>query len=123
MNYLFLLETASDLCQKTKVVWTIFGYIVWAIKIAVPLLLIISGMIVMAKAVMSKEEKEIKSAQQHLIKKVIAAVIVYLIISLTGVVVGLVGGPDWENDCYDCVLHPFKTGCGIISDGSKTDLE
>lgn len=123
MNYLFLLETASNLCETTKPVWTIFGYIVWGIKIAVPLLLIISGMIVMAKAVMSKEEKEIKSAQQHLVKKVIAAVIVYLIISITGVVVGLVGGPDWDNSCYDCVFHPFRDGCNIISDDSKTDLK
>ncbi len=120
MNYLFLLETSSDMCAKTTAIWTIFGYIIWAIKVVVPLLLIVSGMIVMAKAVMSKEEKEIKSAQQHLIKKVIAAVIVYLIITLTGVIVSLVGGPDWNNACYNCVFHPFGENCGIIT--KDTDL-
>lgn len=122
MNYLFLLETASNLCETTKPVWTIFGYIVWGIKIAVPLLLIISGMITMAHAVMEKDEKAIKSAQSLLVKKVIAAVIVYLIISITGVVVGLVGGPNWDNSCYNCVFHPFKGNCDIISTGSNTDL-
>ena len=78
------------MCEDLKVVWTLFGYVIWAIKVVVPLLLIISGMITMAKAVMEKDEKKIKDAQNLLIKKVIAAVIVYLVITVTKVVIGLV---------------------------------
>lgn len=46
------------MCESLKVVWTLFGYVIWAIKVVVPLLLIISGMITMAKAVMEKDEKK-----------------------------------------------------------------
>lgn len=114
MNYLFLLDETT-VCSATEPVWTIFGYIIWAIKIVVPLLLIVSGMIVMAKAVMSKEEKEIKSAQQHLVKKVIAAVIVYLIITITGVIVKLVSNNvSWDDSCYRCVWDPFS--CHLTND-------
>lgn len=113
MNYLFLLDETT-MCSDTEPVWTIFGYIIWAIKIVVPLLLIVSGMIVMAKAVMSKEEKEIKSAQQHLVKKVIAAVIVYLIITITGVIVKLVSNVSWDDSCYSCVWDPFS--CHLTND-------
>lgn len=112
MNYLFLLESTSTMCDKLSTVWTIFGYIIWAIKVVVPILLIISGMITMAKAVMEKDEKAIKSAQQLLIKKVIAAVIVYLVIVLTGVIINLVADDSWET-CAKCAFHPFSNGCGI----------
>ncbi len=113
MNYLFLLnETTTSMCDKLSVVWTIFGYIIWAIKVVVPLLLIISGMITMAKAVMEKDEKKIKDAQKLLVQKVIAAVIVYLVIVLTGVIVNLVADDNWKT-CANCAFHPFSSGCGI----------
>lgn len=108
MNYLFLL----GMCEDLNVVWTIFGYVIWGIKVVVPLLLIISGMITMAHAVMEKDEKKIKDAQNLLVKKVIAAVIVYLVIVLTGVVVGLVADNSWKT-CANCAFHPFSDGCGF----------
>ncbi|HBP13084.1 MAG TPA: hypothetical protein DD613_03360 [Firmicutes bacterium] len=116
MNYLFLLGMCSDL----SVVWTIFGYIIWGIKVVVPLLLIISGMITMAHAVMEKDEKKIKDAQKLLVQKIIAAVIVYLVIALTGVIVSLVASGDWQS-CANCAFHPFdkSAGCGI----TKTPIE
>lgn len=105
------------MCEKLKVVWTLFGYVIWAIKVVVPLLLIISGMITMAKAVMEKKEDDIKKAQNLLIKKVIAAVIVYLVITVTKVVIGLVAVGDWET-CVECAFKPFSGNCGF----DKTDI-
>ena len=115
MKYLFLLETETTVCDSLIPVWTIFGYVIWGIKIVVPLLLIVSGMITMAHAVMEKDEKKIKDAQNLLVKKVIAAVIVYLVITITGVVVKLVSGPDYR-DCADCAFNPFGKSCTIIEE-------
>ena len=100
------------MCEELKVVWTLFGYVIWAIKVVVPLLLI-----TMAKAVMEKDEKKIKDAQNLLIKKVIAAVIVYLVITVTKVVIGLVATGDWET-CVECAFNPFSGNCGF----DKTDI-
>lgn len=99
-------------CGELNVVWTLFGYIIWGIKVVVPLLLIISGMITMAKAVMEKDEKKIKDAQNLLVKKVIAAVIVYLVITITKVVIGLVATDDWKA-CVECAFSPFGANCGF----------
>ena len=99
------------MCESLKVVWTLFGYVIWAIKVVVPLLLIISGMITMAKAVMEKDEKKIKDAQNLLIKKVIAAVIVYLVI------ISLVATGDWET-CVECAFNPFSGNCEFV----RTDI-
>lgn len=101
-------------CEDLKVVWTLFGYVIWAIKVVVPLLLIVSGMITMAKAVMEKKDSE---AQKLLIKKVIAAVIVYLVITVTKVVIGLVADGDWET-CVECAFNPFSGNCEF----DKTDI-
>lgn len=110
MNLFYFL----GMCEDLSPVWTIFGYVIWGIKVVVPLLLIITGMITMAHAVMEKDEKAIKNAQNLLIKKVIAAVIVYLVIMLTGVVVNLVADSSWKT-CAKCAFSPFDTsaGCGI----------
>lgn len=104
------------MCEDLKVVWTLFGYVIWAIKVVVPLLLIISGMITMAKAVMEKKRMILKSSESFN-KKVIAAVIVYLVITVTKVVIGLVATGDWET-CVECAFNPFSGNCGF----DKTDI-
>ena len=101
------------MCESLKVVWTLFGYVIWAIKVVVPLLLIISGMITMAKAVMEKKEDDIKKAQNLLIK----TVIVYLVITVTKVVISLVATGDWET-CVECAFNPFSGNCEFV----RTDI-
>ena len=112
-NMFSLATSSTELCTTLGPVWTIFGYIIFAIKIVVPLLLIVTGMIALAKAVMQQDEKEIKKAQGVLISKLITAVLVYLVITITGVVVGLVSKEDWEG-CAKCAFSPFTAGCEIV---------
>ncbi len=111
MNMFYLLD-GIDICGDLSMVWTIFGYIILAIQIVVPLLLIVSGMITMAQAVMQKDEKKIKEAQSLLVKKLIAAVICFLIIAVTKMVVRLVANDSWVG-CAKCALSPFEEGCGF----------
>ena len=61
---LFSFAADIDICNGLAPVWTIFGYIIIGIQIVVPLLLIISGMITMAQAVMGKKDDDIKKAQK-----------------------------------------------------------
>lgn len=116
MNLFYLLADI-DICNGLAPVWTIFGYIVLAIQIVVPLLLIITGMITMAKAVMAQDEKKIKEAQNLLVKKVIAAVIAFLIIALTKMIVNLVSKNNNWSSCAKCVFDVNEAGCGINPDG------
>lgn len=115
MNLFYL--GAPAICTTLAPVWTIFGYVIFGIKVVVPLLLIVYGMIGMAKAVMGKDEKEIKAAQNLLVKRLIAAALVYLVITITGIVVNLVADDTWKG-CANCAFHPFNTesGCGIANE-------
>lgn len=112
LNMFYILKDTLDVCGGLTDVWTIIGYIIFAIQVVVPLLLIISGMITMAQAVMKQDEKDIKKAQSLLVKKIIAAVIVFLIIAITKIVVSLVAKGNWES-CVNCALHPFDDACGF----------
>jgi len=112
MNLFYLMKTSAEVCNDLIPVWTVFGYIIFAIKIIVPLLLIVFGMITMAKAVMGKDDKEIKAARNILVQRLIAAVLVYLVITIVGVVINLVADSSWKN-CTECAFSPFGKGCYI----------
>lgn len=68
---------------------TITVLVVNLIKIAIPIILIIFGMLDLAKAVMSNDEKEMKGAQTKLIKRVIYAVAVFLVVSIVQLLFGV----------------------------------
>lgn len=70
------------------------------IQIIIPILLIIWGTIDLGKAVVASKEDDIKKAQGMLIKRIIAAVIVFLLVLLTMFITGLVGGTEWKS-CWD----------------------
>lgn len=108
----------DNFCSSLVPVWTILGYVIFGIKVVVPILLIISGMIDLAQAVMKQDEKDIKKAQSLLVKKLIAAVLVYLVITIVTIVVGLVSSDNWDT-CTTCALHPFDEVEITNEDGSK----
>ena len=64
-----------------------------AIQIGVPIILIIVGMFDMGKAITQQKEDEIKKAQSLLVKKAIAAGLVFLMFSIVQLVVSVVS-PD-----------------------------
>ena len=105
-------------CSQLIPVWTVVGYVIFAIKIVVPLLLIVTGMITLAQAVMKQKAEEIKTAQQLLIKKIIAAVLVFFVVTIVTLIVNLVSdGADWKS-CAQCATNPFKPeyNCSLTVD-------
>ena len=100
-------EDAQALCGELEPVLKIVGIVVWGIKVVVPIILILVGMLDLAKAVTEKSEDKIKEAQQKLIKRAIAAVLVFLVVTFVSLLMGLIGGKDYES-CKECILHPFR---------------
>lgn len=87
------------MCENQDLL-TIIGIakkILTILQIAIPIALLIFGTMDLGKAVMAGDEKEIKAATGVLIKRVIAAVAVFLLILIVSVVTGWVGGDEWKN--------------------------
>ena len=81
--------------------------IILAIQIAVPVILVIFGMLDLLKAMTSAKEDEIKKGQQILVKRTITAVLIFFIIAVVKVIVGLAAGSESTKimDCASCFLN------------------
>ena len=104
--------TAAGFCAQTKEVWQFVGWIVTIIKVIVPVILIIIGIIAFGKAVIASDDKEIKTAVSGLIKKFIIAVVIFFIPAIVKALFFAITStqdvrPDSEV-CINCVTSPRR---------------
>jgi uncharacterized membrane protein YjgN (DUF898 family) len=96
----------------------VISMIILIIKIVVPILLIIFGMIDLAKAVMAQKEDEIKKGQQTFIKRLIAAIIVFFVITIVQMIINFVSNDNDDiGSCFKCFVNGEANACTV--DGSK----
>lgn len=121
-----MLFLASDFCSKSAGVWQLVGKVLVVFKIAIPLLLIIFGMVDLGKAVIGSKEDDIKKATNSLIRRAIAAIVIFFIPTIVGAIFGLVSGFSENEDdykvCENCLVHPYKSegdnACQCAKDSS-----
>ncbi len=96
MDLIYMLDAAdSTLCEGIlipNVIFNAVSTIIKGIKIIVPVLLIIWGMMDFAKSVVAKKEEDIKKYQKAFVSRLISALIVFLIIFIVQLAVNLVSG-------------------------------
>ena len=91
----------------------IIALIVLFIQVFVPILLIVWGMLDLGKAVMAQKEDEIKKGQNTFIKRLVAAAILFFVVTIVRFLVSIVGDNDSENitGCIDSILGCESTSC------------
>lgn len=111
-----VLMGAEYTCGGTNLVFSgTFPYmvstVILIIKIAVPILLIIFGMLDLGKAVVASKEDEIKKGQNLFIKRAISAVIVFFVIQIVQIIVRFVSGNDASvANCFNCFINGTSAG-------------
>ena len=103
INFLEVSKTCSNIANGQ--IGDVIRIVYSGIKIGVPIILIIVGMIDMGKAIAQQKEDEIKKAQSLLVKKAIAALIVFLMFNGVQILVGAVGG---DSNCMNLILNGQK---------------
>ena len=101
------IQTTTDFCNGLFDVVVLLRNVVTLLQWAIPIGLVLFGMLDLGKAVIAGKEDEMKKAQGTLIQRVIYAIAIFLIITIVTFVVGLVGGPDWKT-CWEDVLDGVK---------------
>jgi len=92
------------------------------IKIVVPILLIIFGMLDLGKAVVASKEDEIKKGQHTFIKRVITAVIVFFVIQIVQLLVSFVSNRDQNiSRCFNCFVNGKIADNGCIATSKSMD--
>ncbi|MBE6160161.1 MAG: hypothetical protein E7157_03850 [Lactobacillales bacterium] len=92
------------------------------LKLLIPVILIVMGMIDFTQAMMSSEEKKMKDSQKKFINRLIAGVVIFLIMAVVQFVFRKIGTTtSYKNgfvNCIDCVLNGSTGACG----GGTNDL-
>ena len=123
----------------------VFSIIMTVIRIIIPILIVIMGMISYLKTVMSgKPEDDFKKSLKQLINSIIAAAVIFLIVSIINFVVGISAGKDNSaSSCLSCMVNPdrcqkvekkenicpgligqeYDENCNAISDPHKKEKE
>ena len=93
--------------------------IVVAIQIVVPILLIIWGMIDFAKAIIGQDEDKIKAGQKLFMKRLIAAVLVFLIVTIVQLLINIAASVAEGDDSGTDVNSVWGCAQSLISGQSS----
>ena len=114
-------ESISTFCSKTAGLLQYVGYALTIFKIAIPLIIIIFGMMDFGKAVVAEKDDEIKKNAIKLGRRAIAGVIIFFIPS---VIIWLFKTiPGYKADefavCETCLLKPTAKQCNSAATEAK----
>lgn len=89
------------------------GYVVFILKIVIPLIIIIFGVMDLAKAIVADDEKVIKKQTIKLSKRIALGVAIFFIPTLINYIFSLVGEfsqtiKEKQEICFNCVIYPNK---------------
>ncbi len=110
-------ECGSAGIEFTGMIPNAVSLIVKIIWVVVPVLLVIFGLLDLAKAVVAQKEDEIKKGQQTLIKRIVAAVIVFFVIFIVQTIIRFVSGEDdTVMSCFNCFVNGEvgNNGCSLV---------
>lgn len=110
-----LFNVLDNICVKvlgdngiSQTLADMIGYVYTGVKVVIPILLILFGMIELGKAITAQKEDEIKKAQGSFFKKLILAVMVFLVFTIVQFVVGFAGedtqdGQESNQSVWGCI--------------------
>ncbi len=114
---------SSAFCKNSANIWAIIGYIILVIKILIPLILIIIGMIDLGKAIVSNDEKAISKSATSLLKRFIAAVLVFFVPTIISAIFNAIKIGDLNssdaNICVQCVTNVMGEFTVYVVDNGK----
>lgn len=106
--------TQDSFCFKTSAIWQFVGYGLFALKIAVPLIIIVFGIIDFAKAVTSSDDNAIKKSAMSLFKRLIVGIVIFFVPTIINLVFNLIDNVadlTGIDGCRICLLDPNDGVC------------
>ena len=120
-----MLIMAPSFCSSLAPIWQIIGWVLWVFKIAIPIIIIVFGMIDLGKAVVASKDDEIKKSVKSLVMRAIAGIVIFFIPTLVGAIFSLVGefgSDEYQAEyaiCKECITHPGDEECQTAVDNAS----
>lgn len=110
LNFLDDATTAlncADISQgSVGAIFNLVGKIIQIFQIAIPIILVVMGLVSLGKAVVASKDDEVKKATSGLIKKLILAAAIFFVVAIVKLVIGLVDSNAANNSCWKYVTQP-----------------
>lgn len=117
MNSLMLLGAGVEtICHDSSNILQIVGWVLTVFKIAIPLIIIVLGVIDLAKAAISSKPEEISKSVTSLVWRIVGGIAIFFIPALIMMLFRFIGDyRDTEGSvdfdtCYNCIITPWD-GC------------
>ncbi len=108
-------DASLNFCVQTSAIWQYIGYLLIVVKILIPLVIIILGIIDFVKSITTIDPKGLVKAIISLVKRVIMGVLIFILPSLVSYVFSLVGESSEYvsrgEACQVCLLKPNSDSC------------
>lgn len=104
-----------NFCSKTSGIWQFVGYGILLLKIVLPIVIIVIGVVELSKCVISGKDEDIKNVFKKLLVRIALAIAIFFIPTITKLVFGLIkeATNSMENaaTCFSCILAPLNDDC------------
>lgn len=116
-------NVGDGFCANTANIWQIVGYVLLVLKIVIPILIILYGMIDLGRAVVAAKDDEIKKSTKQLAFRAVAGIAIFFVPTIIGLLVNMLSiFADARDDfqvCRACITSPNNSEC----DGYASEVE
>ena len=110
---MLLVSSLENFCNEASNLLQVLGYIIVIFKVAIPLIIIVLGMMDFGKAVVSEKDEDIKKQALKLGRRALAGLVIFFIPTIIYWVFDGVTGANNESlkKCKECIFDPSGTTC------------
>ena len=113
-----------DFCMRSSSIWQLVGYALFALKVLIPVVIIIYGVIDLVKALTAGKDDAINSASRSILMRVIIGITIFFVPTIVRTVLRLVNDAvpylNKAAACEECLLGPLGDKCkGSIDEAKK----
>lgn len=106
----------AGFCTNAGAVLQFVGYALTIVKVAIPIIIIIYGIMDFGKAVVASKDEEIKTSAKRLLWRAVAGVIIFFIPSIVlwlfDTISQYTAGKGGFDNCQKCILTPWNCVTG-----------
>ncbi len=115
-----------DFCVASSAAWQLVGYFLYALKVAIPVIIIILGTVDFVNALIASDDKKISGAAKSLIMRLVMGIVVFFVPVLVSAFLHLVKNANKylkaADTCQTCLLRPFNSSCEAAKSKAKAQL-
>jgi large-conductance mechanosensitive channel len=104
-----------DFCVQTAAIWQLLGYAILALKIIVPVILIILGSIDFAKAVINAKDDSLSKAAGMFLRRILIGIFIFFIPTIVSVIFNSIASASESlqagEACNTCLNNPRNSAC------------